>query len=135
MTDHRLVPVEPTPKMLAAGQHDLAGEIYADMLAAAPAVQGEPVAEVVWPDVEGRRGGFRQFGHHSSPRLPAGTKLYAAQQPAEQGEPVGYVRPHHLEMLRSGKVCGITMEDRPDERNGVTVPLFASTSGAGCVAA
>ena len=54
------------------------------MFTAAPAVHGEPVAEVVWPDVGGRRGGFRQFGHCSSPRLPVGTKLYAAPQPAEQ---------------------------------------------------
>ena|SRR5690554_485620 len=49
MSDYKLVPVEPTAEMLAAGKHALeagcyASGIYADMLAAAPAVQGEAVA-------------------------------------------------------------------------------------------
>lgn len=53
MTDYKLVPVEPTPEMLAEGEHALeagcyASGIYADMLAAAPAVQGEPVAWSGW---------------------------------------------------------------------------------------
>ena len=48
MSDYKLVPVEPTPEMLAAGKYALdvgcySSGIYADMLATAPDVQGEQV--------------------------------------------------------------------------------------------
>lgn len=49
MSKYKLVPMEPTPEMLAAGEFALeagcyVSGVYADMLAAAPAVQGEPAA-------------------------------------------------------------------------------------------
>jgi len=65
----------------------------------APIAQTEqqPVAEVLWPDEPGRRGGFSQIGHYDDPRLPVGAKLYAApiaqteQQPAQSAViPEGY---------------------------------------------
>jgi len=48
MNNYKLVPVEPTVEMLVAGKYALeagchASVIYADMIAAAPTVQGEPV--------------------------------------------------------------------------------------------
>lgn len=51
---------------------------------------------------------------------------FRVDAPAVQGEPVGYVRPHQLEALRSGKACGITLEDKPDAHNRVTIPLYAT---------
>lgn len=53
----------------------------------------QPVAEVLWPDEPGRRGGFSQIGHYDDPRLPVGTKLYVAPiaQTAPQPEHSGLV--------------------------------------------
>lgn len=84
----------------------------------------EQAAEKYWND--------RKFKALSDdPRTWKG--LYAAMRvaaPAVQGEPVGYVRPHQLEALRSGKACGITMEDKPDAHNRVTIPLYATPQPA-----
>src|SRR5690606_18244176 len=75
--------------------------------------------------VEAAEDAYMPFGD-----MELAIRLALLAAPAVQGEPVGYVRPHHLEMLRSGKACGVTMEDRPDERNGVTVPLYTDPQPA-----
>lgn len=90
MTDYKLMPLEPTREMLAAGDYSLeagcyASGIYADMLDAAPDVQGEPVAYAVFAgngniriwcadpiQVETLR---QQYGEELQP-------LYTAPQPA-----------------------------------------------------
>lgn len=55
---------------------------------------------------------------------------FRVDAPAVQREPVGYVRPHQLEALLSGKACGITMEDKPDAHNRVTIPLYTAPQPA-----
>lgn len=93
MNGYKLVPVEPTPEMEQAAEKywnerkfkALSGDprtwkgLYTAMLAAAPAVQGEPVAAVV-EEVFGSDG----TSDFINARLPVGTKLYTAPQPAEQ---------------------------------------------------
>lgn len=57
-------------------------------------------------------------------------KAMLAAAPAVQGEVVGYVSQRLLDTLRSGKACGITMEDKPDAHNGVTTPLYTAPQPA-----
>lgn len=77
-------------------------EMLAEGVTAAPAVQGECLG----------------VGKCTDQGCPA----HYATAPAVQGEPVGYVSPRLLDTLRSG----ITMEDKPDEHNGVTIPLYTA---------
>lgn len=84
MNEFKLVPLEPTEAMIDAARDHHEGEpylpvsLYKAMLAAAPAVQGEPVATI---HVDG------SFVHVSW-RIPAPSRcamdVYTAPQPAEQ---------------------------------------------------
>lgn len=92
MSKYKLVPVEPTLDMIDAGveattvdiSEKVAAWIYDAMLAAAPAVQGEPVAYL-------RKDQLRQIQRMGptlgeiadSPRVDR-VPVYAAPQPAEQ---------------------------------------------------
>lgn len=98
MSKYKLVPVKPTREMWAAAgdavvalnshHHDAISEaVYKAMLAAAPAVQGEPVAYAVFAD----NGNIRIWSadpiQTETLRLEYGDQvrpLYAAQQPAER---------------------------------------------------
>lgn len=82
-----MVPVEPTPEMLAATSWpNCAATDYAHMLAAAPDVQEEPVA---WY-LPGEGGCDSQFRDHATVKSCTGNTwagwqpLYTAPQPAEQ---------------------------------------------------
>lgn len=84
MANYKLMPVEPTLEMLTAGEYALeagcyVSGIYADMRAAAPAVQGEPVAITKADHVKGETGYCEYLCN-----LPHGTRLYLSTQPAEQ---------------------------------------------------
>ncbi len=61
-----------------------------DQLTRPAQTEQQPVAEVIWPDEPGRRGGFRQLGHYDTPRLSVGTQLYAdlsaTPSPAKRGD-------------------------------------------------
>lgn len=88
---YKLVPVEPTPKMLAAGNCAMkdgcyASVIYADMLAASPAVQGEPVYLYRRLDLDDFvTCDFARYTELSGkPNLFETKILYAAPQQAEQ---------------------------------------------------
>lgn len=77
---------------VARGKHT-AASVFTQMRTAAmyirPAqTEQQPVAEVAWPDEPGRRGGFSQLGHYDTPRLPVGTKLYAAPIAQTAPQPV-----------------------------------------------
>lgn len=100
MTEYRLVPVEPTAEMMAAGKYALeagcyASGIYADMLAAAPAVQGEPVVSAGWAadairdaHLEGQRSATGRyhslFRWNNSESHAVFLRLLSGSQPAEQ---------------------------------------------------
>lgn len=108
MTDYKLVPVEPTPKMLQVWK-SMYGysryDKYKAMLAAAPAVQGEPGVKWAPEEVANGNKGIRWVsdeGVHGRPtdhdcrvylesnpnargcHCPECTMLYAAPQPADQ---------------------------------------------------
>ena len=75
--------------------------------------------------VEAAEDAYMPFGD-----MEMALRMAVLAAPSVQGEPVGYVRPHHLKMLRYGKVCGITLEDKPDAHNRVTIPLYAAPQPA-----
>jgi len=104
MTDYKLVPVFPTPEMLAAVDDEAedkyvargrAVSAYLAMLDAAPAVQGEPVVSAGWAadairdaHLEGQRSATGR--HHSlfrwnnSESHAVFLRLLSGSQPAEQ---------------------------------------------------
>src|SRR5690554_4255979 len=86
MTDYKLVPVEPTPEWVANLRKiriDRMESVIEDVLAAAPDVQGEPVAWMTHHDepmfFETAREASAYCDHDENP-IP----LYTAPQPAEQ---------------------------------------------------
>lgn len=90
MSDHRLMPVEPDVGMVGAGARvlrrlpgagKLATQVYRSMCAAAPAVQGEPVA-VMYED--GSLLSKADCGDNFEICCKVQTPLYAAPQPAER---------------------------------------------------
>lgn len=89
MTNYKLVPVEPTPEMInaARSQSSFPLGVYRAMLAAAPAVQGEPdgfreiVEAVAHIGVDFGYGNFDLSQEHIE---KARALLEAAPQPAEQ---------------------------------------------------
>src|SRR5690554_1456880 len=94
MTDCKLVPVEPTDEMVLEGARHLrimslpareAASVYQAMLAAAPAVQGEPVA-YLFNDEAGRTKIVlgKETAELWCPPDESITPLYTAPQPAEQ---------------------------------------------------
>lgn len=88
MSDYKLVPVEPTPEMVEAAREHHEGEaylpvrLYKAMLAAAPAVQGEPVAWVTADTVDGQtvNGKPRRIWWENNEGV--GLPIYTAPQPA-----------------------------------------------------
>lgn len=88
MTKYKLVPLEPTPEMLAATSWpNCAATDYRHMIAAAPAVQGEPVAYAVFAENGNIRIWSSDTIHGEALRQEYGDQvqaLYAVQQPAGQ---------------------------------------------------
>lgn len=99
MTDYILVPMEPTADMVEAARENHEGEpylpvsLYKAMIAAAPAVQGEPVAYAVFADNENIRIWCADPIQAETLRQEYGEALqplYTAPPPNEQGEPVAF---------------------------------------------
>lgn len=93
MTNYKLVPMEPTPEMLAearckltvmAEQDETNSDVYQAMLAAAPDVRAEPVGWV-WHSYN--QTNFTSGSHHKEVLEANGVKLtpvYTAPQPVER---------------------------------------------------
>lgn len=90
MTDYKLVPMEPTAEMLEAGKKEVdwyehnAIDCYQAMLAAAPAVQGEPVAYLRKDQLTHVKRMGPMLGEIADNPRADRVPVYAAPQSAEQ---------------------------------------------------
>ena len=117
-----MVPVEPTAEMLAATSWpNCAATDYAHMLAAAPDVQGEPLA-VMYADGTVLTKG--ECGDSFAVCCKVQTPLYAAPQPAEQNPAPdvaglvealraaeAYLSDNNLNQIGSGSILHRQMQD------------------------
>lgn len=116
MSEYKVVPVEPTAEMMSTGGIEMgardedARTVWKAMIAAAPAVQGEPVYLY-------RRRGFRSFEtcNHvqyaelsAKPRLFETKVLYTAPQPAPDVKAL-------MEALRVLVAAGHRLNDEAEE--------------------
>lgn len=153
-TEWQLVPVEPTPEMLAAGEDYMngtsrLGDAWNAMLAASPSSKEDGWKDAVLDKLAVTCMDAPIGTHpavilntiirwHVQVALDPAVSLQAqdlidkgmasTKEDGGGGEPVGYVDPQRLRELKRGETLGITLvaKSEADLREGGDVPLYAS---------